>query len=126
VVVVDMPEAGKAAVLLAKRGIARNAPDYYTSVVTNSVLGGGFSSRLNFETRIKRGLTYGAGSFFDTRRSAGPFIASGQTKNESAGEVASVFMGELTRLAKDSIGDKELAARKATMIGDFGREMETS
>jgi zinc protease len=126
VVVIDMPEAGQAAVVMSMTGIPRTAPDYFTALVTNSVFGGGYSSRLNFETRIKRGLTYGAGSDFDTRRDAGPFSAEGQTKNESAGEVASIFVDELRRLANDSVPESELTSRKATLIGDFGRVMETS
>jgi zinc protease len=126
VVVIDMPEAGQAAVVMSQAGIPRNDPDYFVALVTNSVFGGGYSSRLNFETRIKRGLTYGAGSDFDTRRDAGPFSADGQTKNESAGEVASIFVDELKRLASDSVPQSELVPRKATLIGNFGRQLETS
>src|SRR5205085_8612105 len=59
VVVVDMPGAGQAAVLLTRRGIARTDPDFFTGIVANSVLSG-YSGRLNQEIRIKRGLSYGA------------------------------------------------------------------
>src|SRR5207244_558391 len=40
VVVVDMPGAGQAAVLFARRGIARTDPDFYSGIVANSVLTG--------------------------------------------------------------------------------------
>ncbi|HZI88070.1 MAG TPA: pitrilysin family protein, partial [Pyrinomonadaceae bacterium] len=82
VVVIDMPDAGQAAVVLASMGISRNDPDYFRGIVTNAVLTG-YSGRLNQEIRIKRGLSYGASSRLETRREAGPFVASAQTKNTS-------------------------------------------
>ncbi|HEX7152893.1 MAG TPA: pitrilysin family protein [Thermoanaerobaculia bacterium] len=126
VVVVDMPEAGQAAVLVARRGIRRSDPLLYQALVTNSVLGGGYSSRLNQEIRIKRGLSYGAGSSFDTRRDVGPFIASTQTKNESAAEVAGILVDELKRLGQSDVPEAELTPRKAVLIGGFAQSLETS
>ncbi|MGZ8868401.1 MAG: M16 family metallopeptidase, partial [Thermoanaerobaculia bacterium] len=41
VIVVDMPDAGQAAVLVTRRGLRRVDPQYYAALVTNSVLGGG-------------------------------------------------------------------------------------
>ncbi|HEX6178742.1 MAG TPA: pitrilysin family protein, partial [Thermoanaerobaculia bacterium] len=99
VVVVDMPDAGQAAVVVTRRGLRRVDPQYFTAIVANSVLGGGYSSRLNQEIRIKRGLSYGAGSTFELRREEGPFTAWTQTKNESADEVASLIIDEMNRLA---------------------------
>ena len=125
VVVVDMPEAGQAAVVLARTGISRNDPDYFRGIVTNAVLSG-YSGRLNQEIRIKRGLSYGARSSLDTRREAGPFVASAQTKNPSGAEVASLLVGELGRLSSEPIKDTELAPRKAVLIGGFGRALETT
>jgi zinc protease len=126
VVVIDMPEAGQAAVVVARQGIRRVDPAYITAEVTNSILGGGYSARLNQEIRIKRGLSYGAGSRFDVRREAGPFTASAQTKNESAAEVAGIIIEEIGRLGTVSVPESELTPRKAVLIGGFGRTLETS
>lgn len=125
VVVVDMEHAGQAAVILTRRGISRTDPDFFRGIVTNSVLGGGYSSRLNQEIRTKRGLSYGAGSALEVRRNAGPFVAVTQTKNESGAEVASILMTELNRLATASIPDTELTPRKAALIGNYARQLET-
>jgi Predicted Zn-dependent peptidases len=126
VVVVDMPAAGQAAVLAARPGLARDDAAYFVSLVTNSVLGGGYSSRLNEEIRIKRGLSYGAGSSFDLRGNVGPFTATAQTKNESAGEVAGLIVDELNKLGSTAVADDELGPRKAVLIGGFGRALETN
>jgi len=126
VVVIDMPEAGQAAVVVTRAGLTRVDPAYYLAQVTNAVLGGGYSSRLNQEIRIKRGLSYGAGSGYEFRRAAGPFSASVQTKNESAAEVAGLIGEEVHKMTSTSVAETELTPRKATLIGDFGRAVETT
>ncbi len=126
VLVVDIPDAGQAAVVVARKGLRRNDPLYFAAIVANSVLGGGYSSRLNEEIRVKRGLSYGASSAFELRRDAGPFMAVTQTKNESAAEVAGIIVDEMNRLAAGELPGTELTPRKAALIGNFGRSLETS
>jgi zinc protease len=125
-VVIDMPDAGQAAVFVGRKGIRRTDPAYTTALVANSVLGGGYSSRLNQEIRIKRGLSYGAGSSFDPRLDVGPFTARTETKNESAAEVAKILVDEMSRLSTDDVPDAELTPRKAALIGDFAQSLETT
>ena len=125
IVVIDKPDAGQAAVYLARTGITRRDPDYFRGIVTNSVLSG-YSGRLNQEIRIKRGLSYGAGSTLDTRRDVGPFVASAQTKNESGAQVADLLLGEIGRLSSSPPAEPELVPRKAVLIGNFSRNLETA
>ena len=124
VVVIDKPDSGQAAVVVARTGIDRKDQDYFRGIVTNSVLSG-YSGRLNQEIRIKRGLSYGAGSTLEARRDVGPFLASAQTKNQSAAEVATLLMGEVSRLSTAPVPDLELTPRKAVVIGNFARNLET-
>src|SRR4029434_5000800 len=125
VVVVDKPDAGQAAVLVAREGITRSDPDYFRGLVTNSVLSG-YSGRLNQEIRVKRGLSYGAGSSLDTRRIVGRFTASASPENQSAAEVAELLLGEVNRLATGAVPDIELSPRKAVVAGNFARNLETN
>jgi len=125
VVVIDKPDAGQAAVFLARIGINRKDPDYFRGIVSNSVLSG-YSGRLNQEIRIKRGLSYGAASTLDTRRDVGPFVASAQTKNESGAQVADLLLSEISRLSSSPPADAELTPRKAVLIGGFSRNLETA
>ena len=125
IVVIDKPDAGQAAVYLARTGINRKDADYFRGIVTNSVLSG-YSGRLNQEIRIKRGLSYGAASSLDTRRDVGPFIAFAQTKNESGAVVADLLLGEIGRLSSAPPADIELTPRKAVLIGGFSRNLETA
>ncbi|MEY2488216.1 MAG: zinc protease [Verrucomicrobiota bacterium] len=125
-VVVDMPEAGQAAVTVAKPAVKRSSPDYYTGLVANAALGTGFVSRLNREIRIKRGLSYGARSALDSRRNGGAFVASAQTKNESAAEVAGLLQSELKRLGTEPVQGEELKSRQAVLTGGYARNLETN
>ena len=125
VTVIDMPSSGQAAAVLVTPAPPGNT-ERAVGQVTNSVLGGGYSSRINQEIRIKRGLSYGAGSRLDARRQAGAMLASVQTKNESAGEVVGLLQAEFDRLIATPVPADELAARKTTLIGAFSRSVETT
>ncbi len=78
ILVVDLPNSGQAAVAFTKnaqaggrivwndkKNVGETSTAYFPGLVLNSILGGGYSSRLNQEIRIKRGLSYGAGSGFE-------------------------------------------------------------
>jgi zinc protease len=138
ILVVDLPNTGQAAVTLSKsipvgrvnaetsaKGTRVNK-EYYPAIVMNSVLGGGYSSRLNYEIRIKRGLSYGAGSSLGWRYEAGNFTARAQTKNVSAAEVAELTLAEIKRLTESSVPTDELVPRKSTLTGNFSRGLETT
>lgn len=139
--VVDLSKSGQAAVsytkyleqgrmvcFVSKVGAAkcRSGFSYFPALVMNSVLGGGYSSRLNQEIRIKRGLSYGAGSSIAWRYSSSNFATRAQTKNESAPEVVGLVIDELRKLGSDKIQEQELIPRKSVLTGNFGRTLETT
>jgi zinc protease len=94
--------------------------------VANNVLGGGYSARLNAEIRIKRGLSYGANASLSARKQTAPIIAAAQTRNDAVPEVVDLMLSEFARLGAEPIPEKELGARKAVIIGGFGRSVETT
>ena len=126
VIVIDLPGTGQAAVDLYMPAIRRADPRYYQVLVANSVLGGGYSARLNEEVRVKRGLSYGANSVIDARRGVGPIAATAQTKNESAVEVADLMLKEMAGLKSNPPDAGELTARKSTLTGSFGRSVAST
>jgi zinc protease len=124
--VINIPKIGQAAVLMGRVGPARTAADYIPTMVANDVLGGGYSARLNTEIRIKRGLSYGARSGLAARKFAAPIVASAQTRNDAVPKVVELMRAELLRLGSTPISESELSSRKAVLIGDFGRSVETT
>lgn len=126
IVLIDQRGAGQAGVVAAHAAPPRNDADYYVGTVANAVLGGSYSARLNEEIRIKRGLSYGASSRLQSLGDAGMWLASAQTKNPSAPQVVELLLGEFERLGSTRVAADELAARKATLIGSYGRSLETT
>jgi zinc protease len=124
--VIDQHGAGQAGVVAAHAAPPRKDADYYIGAVANAVLGGSYSARLNEEIRIKRGLSYGARSDLDGRRDGGLWLGSAQTKNPSAPQVVELMLGEFSRLGSTPVPADELAARKATLVGGYGRSLETT
>jgi len=123
---VDQPGAGQAGVVAAHLAPPRGDAEHAVGEVANAVLGGSYSARLNQEIRIKRGLSYGASSSFLPRRAAGLWQARAQTRNDAAAEVVELMLGEFQRLGAERVPEAELAARKATLIGAWGRSLETT
>ena len=137
ILVIDLPNSGQASVSYAKMLVTGRtsyddkdntvvSENYFPSIVLNSVLGGGYSSRLNQEIRIKRGLSYGAGSSFGFRDSVSNFGTRTQTKNVSAAEVAELVLTEIRKLEEGKIPSAELDPRKLVLTGGFGRNLETN
>ncbi|CAL4867829.1 hypothetical protein MMA231_02096 [Asticcacaulis sp. MM231] len=124
--IIDLPGTGQAAVFVAKTAISRKAVDYYPGLVANTVLGGGYSARLNQEIRIKRGLSYGASSGLSPRQTTGGFTAATQTKNKSAAEVVGLIKTEMTRLGSEPVGADEMTARKSVLMGGYGRALSSA
>jgi zinc protease len=134
--VVDLPDSGQASVnytISTSQGRVDgngskivSSDIFYPALVFNSVLGGGYSSRLNQEIRIKRGLSYGAGSSFAWRSDSSNFSTRTQTDNKTAAEVAELVLTEIQKMFDSNIDPNELAPRKLVLTGDFGRELETT
>ena len=125
-IVVDMPGAGQSAVAAGLRIPERRDPSYPDLMVANAILGAGSNGRLFQEVRTKRALSYGAYSSLSGRSGAGMMVASAQTKNESAPEVAEIFIAEMKRLAGEPFDQTMTAQRVAFLQGALVRQAESS
>jgi zinc protease len=123
---IDLGGVGQSGVAVAAPYAPLGSPDRYVAQVTNAVLGGGYSARLNQEVRIKRGLAYGAGSRGSSEPPGGMMVARVQTDNVTAGQVVTLVRDEIARLGQAAPAPDELAARQATLVGEFGRELDTT
>lgn len=125
VVVVDKPDATQVQIRLGGVAIPRQSPDYFPAMVGNSVLGGGFTSRLVESIRVNRGLTYGVRSRFAVSRATGHFSISSFTKNETAGELVEVAIAEMARFAGEGPTAEEVARATSYLAGLFPLSLET-
>jgi zinc protease len=125
VIVVDKPDATQAHVRIGGVAIPRRSPDYFAALLANTVLGGGFTSRLVEAIRVNRGLSYGVRSRFAVGRDTGMFAISSFTKNESAGELVEVALDEMARFADAGPTDEEVVRSSSYLAGLFPLSLET-
>jgi len=116
----------QANIILGHRGVSRDNPDYYALTVMNYILGGGgFSSRLFDEIRVKRGLAYSVASYFDPGRFPGSFQIVLQTKNSSTKEAIALSFQEMERIRKELVSERELEGAKKYLMGSFPMRLDT-
>jgi zinc protease len=126
IIALDKPDATQTEVRIGIASINRNHPDYFPAIVANTIFGGGaFSSRIGKELRVKRGLTYGAYSRFDTRLRGGAFVLSTNTKTETTAEALHVIVEEMERMRGEDVPADELKTRKDYLVGSFSIALET-
>ena len=114
-------------ILLGQPGIKYGDPDYFTLYVGNHILGGGgLVSRLFEEVREKRGLSYGASSYFAPRRELGPFLANISTREDQADEALSVLRQTIADFVEDGPTETELEAAKKNITGGFPLRIDSN
>jgi predicted Zn-dependent peptidase len=123
--IVDKPEAAQSQIRIGWVGVPRSTPDYAALQVLNTILGGAFTSRLNNNLREKNGYAYGASSVFDTRLSAGPFLATAAVQTDKTGEALKEFFNELNGILSP-IPEEELNKAKNYVALGFPGEFETT
>jgi len=125
-VVIDMPEAGQAAVYAGVRATRRADLNYYPLLLANSVLGVGSNGRLFEEVRTRRGLSYGAYSAMPSRADAAVLNATTQTQNATADEVVQVILDQFTGLGTQPATEEALGKRRLYLDGSVTRSLATS
>jgi zinc protease len=123
---VAKPDAAQSEVRIGHIGVPRTHPDYFRIVVMNAVLGGLFSSRINLNLREANGYTYGASSYYDWRRQAGPFVISTAVQSEVTGAAISETLKEIARMREEEISQDELTLATSYLEGVFPIRYETT
>jgi predicted Zn-dependent peptidase len=122
---IDKPGAAQSSFRIGAVGVPRSTQDYFALTVMNTILGGSFSSRLNQNLRETRGFTYGAGSRFDMRRAAGPFLASAEIVTAKSDSALLEFMKELNGI-RQAVPPAELSRAKRYLQLQLPGNFETT
>lgn len=119
--------ASQSHIVVGMPAVAYGDPDWFALTVGNYVLGGGgFVSRMMQEVREKRGLAYGAYSYFSPMAQEGPFQIGLQTQKEQTGEALTVVNQVLGNFLKNGPTEKELKAAKDNLIGGFALRIDNN
>ena len=126
VLVVDRPDQTQAQVRLGGLAYRRGESVTFAAQAMNAALGGGFTSRLVREVRVKRGLSYGVGSSFETMRAGGSFSVSSFTKVKTTKELLEVTLREVARMRDRGPSGVELKKAQEYLAGLFPLRVETN
>jgi len=125
-IIVDKPEQTQVQMRVGAEGVKRGHVDHFPLTVMNAVLGGGFTSRLIREIRVKRGLSYGAHSAFDMMSNAGTFMVGSFTKTESITALIDVALGEVKKMRTKGPTTLEADTMKRYISGLYPSRLETN
>ncbi len=123
---IDKPDATQTYFAIGNIGTAANDPDRVAIRVVNTIFGGRFTSELNEALRVESGYTYGASSFFDSRKTPGLFGIFSFTKNETTTPAIDLALKVLEQLHKNGVTEEQLKSAKSYIKGQFPPTIETS
>ena len=98
----------------------------YATLILNTVLGGGMSSRLFQTIREERGLAYSIYSDLSPYRDTGNLCVYAGTSANKALEVVDLIMAEFRNLKQTPIGAEELTRAKDQVKGNILMGLESS
>ena len=95
VFLINRTGAEQSLILAGYAGPPRSDPDYVSIETLNTVLGGGFVSRLNMNLREDKHWAYGAGSGLSAAEGQGPFIVRAPVQTDKTSESVQEIVKEL-------------------------------
>src|SRR6202171_44631 len=124
-VVIHKPDATQAQVRIVSPGLPRTTPRFAEAVVTNTALGGGFTSLLVDAIRVGRGLSYSVSTRLHLNRRAGLSVFSSFTKNETLRELVDVALEKMRGYAAPGPGKDALDKTRRYLAGLFPLGLES-
>jgi len=125
VLLVDKPDSTQTQIRFGSIAIARSNPDYLPATVANTILGGGFTSELIEELRIKRSLTYAAWSGFAARLQSGDFRVGTFTKSPTTVETLQLALEVEGKFRSTPPPPAALDKAKKFLRGQFPLRLES-
>lgn len=117
---VEVPNANQAQIRIGRYMVGSEFQAKYDHYYfLSNFLGGGFTSKLVQELRVKRGLTYSAGAYVSMQRDYARAGLVTFSKNESAAETISLIRDVLSDVTNGKFEEKEFLHQKSHIVGGF-------
>ncbi len=117
IVFIPLPDANQVQVRVGRFMNFDEINDRPLDVLASEFLGGGFTSRLMREVRVKRGLTYSIGSYISSQKQYGRSGISTFTKNETINKLIEVIDETVSKVQNKGITEDELDKAKSSITG---------
>ncbi|HEY1906303.1 MAG TPA: pitrilysin family protein [Myxococcaceae bacterium] len=119
VFLVDRPGAVQSTVRLGLPVVPPTSPDYIPLVVTNTLLGGSFGSRVTANIREKHGYTYSPASVLTFHPGAGTWAQTADVTTKDTAAALKEVVAEVDRLRSEPPSQEELTGIQKYVAGNF-------
>ena len=126
VVIVDKPGVPQTQLRMGQVAVSRNDPDYDRLTVMNTIMGGGFTSRINQNLRERNGYTYGTYSSMSENAGLGRIMVAGGIRTDVTGPAISEVLKEVQGMRDATVTEAELARARGIRIQSLPGRFETS
>jgi predicted Zn-dependent peptidase len=117
--VLDRPGASQSTVVLGMPVVDPSSADYVPLVVTNTLLGGFFGSRITSNIREQKGYTYSPNSQVSVRRQGAYWAETADVTTSVTGASIKEIFGEIDRLRAEPPSASELKGIQNYLAGTF-------
>ncbi len=118
-ILLERPDSVQSTVRLGRPGAPANGADQVALRLTSTILGSGFSSRINQNLREEKGYTYGASAGARSYRVGGAISGGADVRNEVTGASLQEFVNEYRRIGTELVPAEELAMNKRYVAGSY-------
>ena len=126
IVFVPIPDANQVQVQIGRFLNFDEIGDRRLDTLATEFLGGGFTSRLMREVRVKRGLTYSIGSYISSQKQYGRAGISTFTKNETINKLIEVINDAVEKINRDGISKEDLEKSRGSIVGAHPFKFESN
>lgn len=126
IVFVPVPDANQVQVKIGRFLNYDEVGDRRLDVLASEFLGGGFTSRLMREVRVKRGLTYSIGAYISSQKQYGRSGIATFTKNQTINRLVEVIDDAIDKIRKDGITDDDLEKSRGAIVGSHPFKFESN
>jgi len=109
----------QSAIRLGSPGIAATAADQIPLRMASTILGGGFSSRVNIKLREEKGYTYGASAGARLLRDGGSIVGGADVRNDVTGAALTEYFSEYKRIGTELVSKDEMQMHKRYVAGGY-------
>ncbi|BDI32868.1 proteinase [Capsulimonas corticalis] len=109
-------------------GLRRSDPDFYTSIVLDTILGGGtgLASRLALSVRDHMGLVYGIYASDDASLGEGPFVVEFGSNPANVDKATAETMRQIQLLRDKGVTQDEVAKTVSYLTGSYAVTLSTN
>lgn len=118
-VLIERPGSVQTTLRLGRPAVPATHPDAVPLRVAGTVLGDGFTSRINLNLREDKGYTYGASLRSGPLRDGGAIRGGADVRNEVTGAAMQEIQREMRRLQTEPVPAHELAEAQRYLSGSY-------